>query len=156
MRSKPCAACAAGSIDVTLTLRTLAASDSIESLAALLHRTCARLGAMGLNFTAVDQPVEVTRRRTESGHCLVAELAGRVVGPVTVSRCYDINVQPGARATAWFYRQDVAHFHQLAVDPCAQGQRVGDQLVQACEAWALNHGLRAPGFRRWGLGALAR
>lgn len=122
-----------------ITLRALSATDSLETLTALLHRAYARLGAMGLNYTAVDQSVDVTQRRVAAGCCLVAERAGQLVGTVTVSSAYDPNTQPGARMTPWFYRQDIAHFHQLAVDPDAQGQRIGDQLVQACEAWARQH-----------------
>lgn len=38
-----------------LTLRKLRREDSIEELTYLLHRAYARLGAVGLNYTAVDQ-----------------------------------------------------------------------------------------------------
>lgn len=118
------------------TLRPLAATDSLEALTALLHRAYARLAAMGLNFTAVDQSVEDTRRRIAAGQCFVAEAAGDIVGTVTVCEAYDPNREPWARATPWFYRHDVAHLHQLAVDPSAQGQGLGARLVAACEEWA--------------------
>lgn len=121
-------------------LRPLSASDSLDALTALLHRAYARLAAMGLNFTAVDQSVETTRRRVGSGQCFVAELDGRIVGTVTVCEAYDPNREPWARATPWFYRRDVAHLHQLAVDPSAQGQGLGDRLVAACEQWARAQG----------------
>ena len=124
-------------------LRPIAASDSLEALTALLHRAYARLAAMGLNFTAVDQSVETTQRRVESGQCFVAEAAGQIVGTVTVCEAYDPNREPWARATPWFYRRDVAHLHQLAVDPLAQGQGLGDRLVAACEAWARERGRSA-------------
>lgn len=123
------------------TLRPLAAGDSLESLTALLHHAYAPLGAMGLNFTAVDQSVETTQRRVASGQCFVAEAAGAIVGTVTVCRAYDPNREPWARATPWFYRRDVAHLHQLAVDPAAQGQGLGDRLIAACEQWAREQGL---------------
>ena len=128
---------------LSATLRPFAATDSLEALTALLHRAYARLAAMGLNFTAVDQSVETTKRRVESGQCFVAEAAGQIVGTVTVCAAYDPNREPWARATAWFYRSDVAHLHQLAVDPPAQGQGLGDRLVAACEAWARERGLGA-------------
>ncbi|MEO5771291.1 MAG: GNAT family N-acetyltransferase [Burkholderiaceae bacterium] len=121
-------------------LRPLAATDSLESLTALLHRAYSRLGAMGLNFTAVDQTVDATQRRVASGQCFVAEAAGALVGTVTVCKAYDPNREPWARATPWFYRRDVAHLHQLAVDPAAQGQGLGDRLIAACEEWACEQG----------------
>jgi GNAT superfamily N-acetyltransferase len=125
---------------LSATLRPLAATDSFEALTALLHRAYARLGAMGMNFTAADQSVQDTRRRVASGHCFVAEAAGEIVGTVTVCAAYDPNREPWARATPWFYRRDVAHLHQLAVDPPAQGQGLGDRLLAACEAWARAQG----------------
>ncbi len=121
-------------------LRPIAPSDSLEALTALLHRAYARLAAMGLNFTAVDQSVETTKRRVESGQCFVAEAGGQIVGTVTVCDAYDPNREPWARATPWFYRRDVAHLHQLAVDPLAQGQGLGDRLVVAGEQWARERG----------------
>ena len=123
-----------------VTLRPLAAGDSIEALTALLHRAYARLAALGLNFTAIDQSVETTQRRAVSGHCIVAEVEGRIVGTVTVCEAYDPNRDPWARATPWFYRHDVAHLHQLAVDPPAQGQGLGDRLIDAAEQWAREGG----------------
>lgn len=126
-----------------VTIRPLAASDSLEALTALLHRAYAPLGAAGMNFTAVDQSVQTTRERAGRGHCLVAERAGAVVGTVTVSGAYDPNRDRWARATPWFYRGDVAHLHQYAVDPRAQRAGVGRALLRACEHWAGAHGHRA-------------
>jgi GNAT superfamily N-acetyltransferase len=125
------------------TLRPLAASDSLEALTALLHRAYARLAAMGLNFTAVNQSVEMTKRRVESGQCFVAEAERQIVGTVTVCNAYDPNTEPWARATPWFYRRDVAHLHQFAVDPSAQGQGLGEKLIAACEQWARERGCAA-------------
>jgi GNAT superfamily N-acetyltransferase len=124
----------------TFALRPLAASDSLEALTALLHRAYARLGAMGLNYTAVDQAVEVTQRRVASGQCFVAEQAGRVVGTVTVGGPWDVRRVPGARECAWYLRRDLAHLHQLGVDPGARGQGIGRALIERCEQWARDHG----------------
>ena len=126
----------------TITLRPLADGDSLDALTALLHRAYAHLAAMGLNFTAVDQSVEMTQRRVASAHCIVAESDGRVVGTVTVCEAYDPNQQPWARATPWFYRRDVAHLHQLAVDPPMQGRGLGAKLIAAGEEWVRDNGRR--------------
>jgi hypothetical protein len=55
----------------------------MEELTALLHRAYADLGAMGLNYTAVDQSAEVTRLRIAGGRGFVAiDRAGRIVGTI--------------------------------------------------------------------------
>jgi GNAT superfamily N-acetyltransferase len=128
---------------MTTSLRPLAPSDSLETLTALLHRAYARLGAMGLNYTAVDQSVETTRARFASGQGFVMAAGGALVGCVVVAGPFDETKNPGTRRSPWYLRRDVAHLHQLAVDPTQQGQRLGDQLVEACEAWARERGFRA-------------
>jgi GNAT superfamily N-acetyltransferase len=128
---------------MSVVLRPLATSDSLESLTALLHRAYSRLGAMGLNYTAVDQTVEVTAKRVASGQCFVAEHEGRIVGTVTVGGAWDVQRVPGARHCPWYLRRDVAHLHQLGVDPTAQGQGIGTALIAACEQWAREQGLGA-------------
>ncbi len=124
-------------------LRPLAPSDSLESLTALLHGAYSRLGAMGLNYTAVDQTVEVTAQRVASGQCFVAEHDGRIVGTVTVGGAWDVQRVPGARQCPWYLRRDIAHLHQLGVEPAAQGQGIGTALIAACEQWARERGLGA-------------
>jgi GNAT superfamily N-acetyltransferase len=124
-------------------LRPLAPGDSLEALTALLHRAYARLAAMGLNYTAVDQSVETTARRVADGRCFVIEQGGTIAATVTVNGPWDAQTLPGARECAWYLRRDVAHLHQLAVDPAHQGQGHGDRLVEACERWAREQGYRA-------------
>lgn len=124
-------------------VRPLAPSDSLETLTALLHRAYARLAAMGLNFTAVDQSVETTRQRFASGQGFVLDDAGALVGCVVVAGPFDPERQPGVLRSPWYLRCDVAHLHQLAVDPARQGERLGDHLIAACETWAREQGYRA-------------
>jgi GNAT superfamily N-acetyltransferase len=128
---------------MAVALRPLAPSDSLEALTALLHGAYSRLGAMGLNYTAVDQAVDVTAQRVASGQCFVAEQEGRIVGTVTVSGAWDVERVPGARQCPWYLRRDIAHLHQLGVEPAAQGQGIGQTLIAACEQWAREQGLRA-------------
>jgi GNAT superfamily N-acetyltransferase len=121
-------------------LRPLAPGDSIEALTALLHRAYAPLGAAGMNYTAVDQGVEATAERVAGVHCLVAERAGAIVGTVTVNGPWDAAKIPGARRCPWYLRPDLAHLHQLAVEPALQGHGIGARLIAACEDWAQAQG----------------
>ncbi|NRF66019.1 GNAT family N-acetyltransferase [Aquincola sp. S2] len=125
------------------TIRPLADSDSLEALTTLLHRAYAPLGAAGMNFTAVDQSVEVTRERVQRGPCFVAEQGGALVGTATVNGMFDPNRQGFARVSPWFFRRDVAHVQQYAVDPECQGLGIGAKLRAACEDWARTHGHHA-------------
>ena len=126
----------------SIRLRHLAETDSLDAITRLLHRAYARLGAMGLNYTAVDQAVAVTRQRIERGQCFVLDDGAVVVGTVVVNGGYDSNLDPWARASPWYYRGDVAHFHQLAVEASLRGEGWGDRLVAACESWAAQRGFR--------------
>lgn len=123
-----------------VTIRPLAEPDSLDELTALLHRAYAPLGAAGLNFTAVDQSEQVTRERIAGGHCLVAVDGDRIVGTATVRGMHDPNRDRHARVSPWFFRRDVAHLNQFAVDPAGQGRGVGARLMAACEDWARAQG----------------
>ena len=128
---------------MSLVIRPRLASDSMDALTALLHRAYARLGAMGLNYTAVDQSAEMTARRLADAHGLVAERDAALVGTVVVQGAFDVERTPGVRGCPWYLRRDVAHLHQLGVEPAAQGQGVGAALIEACEQWARERGYRA-------------
>ena len=54
-----------------LQIRQFQDVDSIVELTSLLHKAYARLGDMGLNYTAVDQTPEVTAKRMLGGVCFV-------------------------------------------------------------------------------------
>jgi len=124
-------------------IRPLQPSDDLHALTTLLHRAYAPLGAAGMNFTAVDQTVNQTRERVGRGQCFIAERDGAVVGTVTVNGAFDPIRHLWARATPWFFRADVAHLQQYAVDPTVQGAGIGAALLAACESWARDHGHRA-------------
>jgi GNAT superfamily N-acetyltransferase len=117
---------------LAVTIRPLGPHDSIKELTALLHRSYAALGAMGLNYTAVDQTPEVTRRRNSGGLCLVAvDPADRLVGTVLF--------YPPERTgdgSSWFNRPEVAKCGQFGVDPSFQKQGIGSRLADAVEAEA--------------------
>ena len=118
-----------------LRIRQLSPADSLEELTHLLHRAYADLGALGLNYTAVNQSTETTRLRIAGGCCFVAEwkqlLAGTVLAkpPEQSSEC------------EYFARPDVATLRQFAVEPQFQGRGIGHALVSSCETWARENGL---------------
>ncbi|HTP97555.1 MAG TPA: GNAT family N-acetyltransferase [Burkholderiales bacterium] len=119
-----------------VTVRGLAAGDSLEDLTALLHRAFSRLGRLGLNCTCVDQPVEVTRRRIERGTCYVATSGERLAGTIT------LYAPDPSSDSVWYRRPDVASIHQFAVDPDFHGLGVGGALLQFAEDWAALRGYR--------------
>ncbi len=132
-------------------------------LTTLLHEAYGQLAAMGLNFTAVDQDEATTVSRARAGHCLVAEIEGRIVGTGTFSMPpyapliaqWAPAAEPG---TVWL--------NQLAVDPSRQGLGVARSIFDVGLAWSRVHGAKVIGldtaepathlvelYRRWGFEA---
>ncbi len=123
------------------TIRSLVASDCLIELTALLHASYASLAAQGWNFTAVDQSVDVTRSRLAGAQGFVAELDGRLVGTVAVrgpkpaGEAYIADPPPPLYTTP-----GTAILSQLAVHPDCRGLGLGEQLIDAAEAWARAQG----------------
>jgi GNAT superfamily N-acetyltransferase len=108
--------------------------DSVVELTALLNRAFARLGAMGLNCTCVDQMVETTRSRATAGDCYVAVYEGRIVGTMTLHA-------PDRESLCKLYRRDdVATLRQFGVEPAWQARGVGTMLIALAEHWAATRG----------------
>lgn len=114
-----------------LQIRTLSPTDSLQELTNLLHRGYARLGAMGLNYTAVDQTSEVTAKRIEGGECFVAFWNGKLAGTV-LAKPTDMQSECN-----YFTKPGVASLRQFAVDPEFQGKGIGRALMATCESWAV-------------------
>lgn len=117
-------------------LRALAPSDDLAALTDLLHQSYAPLGARGLNYTAVDQTVEVTRQRVSAGLCIVAEAGCDLIGTATLS-------QPRAGSVPEYARMPCVN--QVAVAPDWQGRGLGNALMQHVEQQALDEGWREVG-----------
>ena len=115
-------------------IRYIAASDSIEALTMLLHSAYARLGDMGLNYTAVDQSALTTARRMKGNHCFVSVADGEIVGTIVVKPPSENPACP------YFARRDVASAHQFAVAPQHQGKGIGSRLLAHAESWARDNG----------------
>jgi GNAT superfamily N-acetyltransferase len=110
------------------------ARDSFEALTRMLHCAFARLGAMGLNCTCVDQSVPVTRSRVKRGDCYVAVCNGRVVGTMTL-------YAPERDSPCELYRQeDVASVRQIGIDPAWQGRGIGTLMLAFADHWAATRG----------------
>lgn len=108
-------------------IRPLGPDDSVAELTALLHRAYAALGAMGLNYTAVDQSEEMTRKRIAGATCLVAASGGVLVGTIVF--------RPPAqtKGSPWLDRPEVASLAQFGVLPEQQRTGVGSRLMAAVE-----------------------
>lgn len=115
-------------------IRPLADGDSIESLTQVIHEAYARLGAMGLNYTAVDQSPEVTRQRARRGVCYVAVHEGRLIGTITIQP-----TEPDSPCE-YFRQAQVASARQFAVAPDFQGLGLGGALLEVAESWAARNG----------------
>jgi GNAT superfamily N-acetyltransferase len=89
---------------------------------------------MGLNYTAVDQPAEVTAKRIAGCVCFVAEHNGSLVGTATVRGRYQQS------DCAYYAMPGVAIVNQIAVHPEAQGRGIGSALLSTCSSWARQQG----------------
>ena len=115
-------------------VRPLAPTDSIAAMTDLLHAAYARLGAMGFNYTAVDQTEEVTRKRIARGKCLVVASGEEIVATIMV-------YAPGQSAGCPCYeRPGVATIGQFGVLPSHQGLGTGTLLLRAAERLAIATG----------------
>ncbi|MGN6830083.1 GNAT family N-acetyltransferase [Paucibacter sp. M5-1] len=126
-----------------ITIRPLAAGDSIERLTALLHKAYATLLAQGWNFTAATQNVQTTRERVATGQAFVAERAGRLVGTVTIAPPKPADGRYLGDAVPSLYTETgTAILAQLAVHPDERGQGLAERLMDVAEQWAHGQGYR--------------
>lgn len=124
-----------------LSVRPFDDSDATE-LTELLHEAYAELGAMGLNFTAIDQSVDTTRKRARGGCCLVAERDGRIIATLTMSLppsrgLQRLTPEAAVPARAWL--------NQVAVAPDARGMGIARDLWRRGRGWALGQGATSVG-----------
>lgn len=117
-----------------ITIRARSDADSIAEITELLHRAYAKLGAMGLNYTAVDQSPQVIAQRMAGGTCFIALSGGRIVGTVLAQPTHSQS------DCDYFTRAGVACVHQFAVEPALQGAGIGRMLLATAETWARDRG----------------
>jgi GNAT superfamily N-acetyltransferase len=114
----------------SVAVRELSACDLIAELTDLVHRAYAPLGALGLNYTAVDQPADETARRAGLGRCALAHINGTIVGTITAQGSNPRSM------SSWIRRPNVASAHQFTVEPALQRHGIGSALLVWSEQWA--------------------
>lgn len=120
----------------TVTIRPMAASDSITELTDLLHRAYAPLAAMGLRFWATHQSEDDTRRRIAQGTCLVAVVDNAICGTILFKDAGQ------TRGCHWYDLADIASIAQFAVEPSLQSKGLGRLLMARAEHLAIATGAR--------------
>ena len=118
-----------------LQIRLMDAGDSFERLTELLHRAYASLGAMGFNYTAVDQCVATTRERVAHGECYLGLVADQIVGTLVLGP-----VGEGHVGCEWYSRPGIWIIGQFGVDPHLSGQGIGSQMLEFAERRACGLG----------------
>jgi GNAT superfamily N-acetyltransferase len=149
-------------MDSSLSVRTFASSDA-GPLTQLLHSAYAELGAVGLNFTAVDQSVETTLLRAGGGQCWVVERHSELVATLTMSLppsqgLIALTTQANVKDRAWL--------NQVAVSPHLRHSGIATHLWELSRTWAAKQGATSIGvdtaepakhlvslYRRWGFRA---
>lgn len=121
-------------VDDAIVIRDIRPTDSVSELTRLLRAAYADLGALGFRYVATYQDEAVTKRRLDRGFPIVMELAGRLIGTVTL-----YPPRPDA-LPAWYRRPDVYYFGQFGVLPEFKGKGLGRRLMQEVERRARARG----------------
>ena len=115
-------------------IRSVRADDDLACLTELIHAAYASQAAKGLRFWGTHQSVDDTRKRLASGHGIVAECEGELVGTITVRA-------PQPDSPVALYRNPTTWtICQFAVAPALKGSGLGKSLHDAAMAHALLHG----------------
>lgn len=113
------------------------------SLTRLIHRAYAEPGAMGLNFTGVDQSEAVTLARASGGPTWLLVEGQELLGGITMSWPAE---QALAALTTEALAPGRAWLNQLAVDPEHRNRGVARALRDVGFAWCHRHGARSVGI----------
>lgn len=142
---------------VSVAIRAISSADDLILLTDLIHAAYAKHAAGKLSYWGTYQTIEDTAARFASGHGLIAELNGNIIGTLTVRP-----PQPASQVD--IYREPTTWtLSQFAVLPTFQGIGIGRQLHDAALTFAEANGGRwmaldtatsAIGliemYRRWG------
>lgn len=115
-------------------IRSLSASDDIGCLTEVIHAAYGPQAAKGLRYWGTYQSVDDTRNRFASGHGMVAERAGKLVGTITVR-------PPQLESQVELYRDlHTWTICQFAVTPELKGAGVGRSLHDAAVSHIIFNG----------------
>lgn len=118
----------------SIAIRPIRTGDDLERLTELIHAAYAVQAAKGLRYWGTHQSVEDTRKRLASGHGLIAECAGELVGTITVR-------PPQSESQVELYRERRTWtICQFAVVPELKGTGLGKLLYDAAESHAILNG----------------
>lgn len=117
--------------------------EDVPALTTMIHRAYAELGRMGLNFTGVDQPEEVTLKRAEGGPTWVLQDGDSLVACLTISWPAEDAL---ARLTSQATVPGRAWLNQVAVDPAFRGVGAARFLRDVGYAWCRAHGATSMGL----------
>jgi GNAT superfamily N-acetyltransferase len=107
----------------------------VEELTQLLNRAYSGLGALGFNYTGVDQSVTATRERIRGNECYLGLIAGRMSATLLLGR-----PGPDQLACEWYAQSGVWIIGRFAVDPALQRQGIGGQMLAFAEKRAASLG----------------
>jgi len=123
-------------MNVPVTIRAISTADNMVLLTELIHAAYAKQAANNLRYWATHQTVEDTAGRFATGHGLIAELNGNILGTLTVR-------PPQPASQVEIYREpDIWTFSQFAVLPTFQGIGIGRQFHDVALAFARANGGR--------------
>jgi GNAT superfamily N-acetyltransferase len=122
-------------MDSSLTVRHFVDADA-GAVTGVLHAAYAELGAMGLDYTAVDQDSSTTLTRARGGQCWVVERDEQIVGTLTMSMppsngLQELTTEAQVAQRAWL--------NQVAVLPAEQKAGIASELWRLGCEWARAH-----------------
>ncbi len=118
-------------------IRPIEPRDSFAELTQVVRSAYQQLADMGFRYWGTYQNEDDTRERCGSGHCLVAELDGKLVGTIT---CKSEDI--GDNTPDWYRRPEVWIVTQFAVLPEFKSRGIGHMLMNAAESHVLAQGGR--------------
>jgi len=111
-------------------IRTVNPQDDMALLTELIHTAYRKLAEKNLHYWATHQSISDTVKRFNSGHGLIAEVHGNIIGTLTVRPPQPDSEVPQYRDPATWT------LSQFAVLPELQGAGVGHQLHEAALFYA--------------------